>query len=74
MYLRSFVSEVLISRSKSVPSPSLERAMMSRFTSNTESDVPSKAIEDGCFCDLNLKKMEEDMIASSNDPCYQIHQ
>lgn len=62
MYSRSLVSEVLISRSKSVPSPSFESAMMSRFTSNTDRLVPSKVICDGSFCDLNLKKIDEDMV------------
>lgn len=62
-----------MSRSKSVPSPSFDSAMISRFTSNTDRLVPSKVICTGSFCDLNLKKMEEDMVSSGDSVFHRIH-
>lgn len=49
--------------SKSVPSPSLLSEMISRFSSNTDIPVPSKATRAGSFCDLNRKKTQEDMMS-----------
>ena len=60
-YSPSLVSSALITSSKSVPSPSLFAAMISLFNSKTEIPVPSKAILEGSFWDLNRKKTEEDM-------------
>lgn len=37
--------------------------IMSLFSSNTEMPVPSKVTRCGSFCDLNLKKTEEDMMS-----------
>lgn len=56
-------SDVEMFRSKSVPSPSREMVMISRFTSNTDREEPSNVIAVVAFCDLNLKKMDDDMVA-----------
>jgi hypothetical protein len=61
-YLPSLVSSVLIFNSKSVPSPSLFIVMISRFNSNTEIPVPSKATLVGSFDDLKRKNTEEVMM------------
>jgi hypothetical protein len=37
--------------------------MICLLSSNTEIPVPSKVTRDGSFCDLNLKKTEDDMVA-----------
>ena len=60
-YLPSLVSSALITSSKSVPSPNLFAAMISLFNSKTDIPVPSKAILEGSFWDLNRKKTDEDM-------------
>lgn len=39
---------------------------MSLFNSNTEMPVPSNVTLCGSFCDLNLKKTEEDMMSSTD--------
>nr|POE48106.1 hypothetical protein CFP56_01434 [Quercus suber]POE48112.1 hypothetical protein CFP56_01440 [Quercus suber] len=58
-------SGVAILRSKSVPSPSLESVMISRFTSKTDREDPSNVIGVVAFCDLNLKKIEDDILLSA---------
>lgn len=51
-----------MTRSKSVPSPSLLTLIISRFSSKTVMPVPSKVILVGSLADLNLKKTHEDML------------
>jgi hypothetical protein len=63
--LLSFVSSVVSTNSKSVPSPSLLIEMMSRFNSNTDIPVPSNVTRVGSFCDLNRKKTEDAMMMRS---------
>jgi hypothetical protein len=57
----SFVSWLYIARSKSEPSPNRLICIICLLSSNTEIPVPSKATRDGSFCDLNLKKTDDDM-------------
>jgi hypothetical protein len=61
-HIPSFMpSSAQMTRSKSVPSPSPLRRMISRFSSKTEMPVPSNSTRVGSFWDLNLKKTEEAM-------------
>jgi hypothetical protein len=54
-----------MAKSKSEPSPNLLIWMICLLSSNTEIPVPSKVTRDGSFCDLNLKKTEDDIVISS---------
>lgn len=59
--LPSPVSSELMTNSKSEPSPRRFDKIMSRFNSNTDMPVPSKATRVGSFCDLKRKKTDEVM-------------
>lgn len=67
-FLPRLLSSELMMSSKSEPSPKRFIMMISLFNSKTEIPVPSKATLVGSFCDLNLKKTEEDMVSSQLAP------